>query len=505
MNAVSIRLAVAAGVLAAASAAVYLTDAGSVGPGASGSDASGPDAAGPEPAGAAPPSDSITEISPGDAELRPVARLSDRRIDECSGIVHHDGAFWVHNDSGAGPILYRSETLDFASPEALPLPGARAVDWEEITVYDGDLLVCDIGDNDRERGDLVLYRARYRPPGRLERVATYPFRYPDGKHDAEAAAVIDGRVHIFTRARTEPLTFVYRFERLRDVGELRPGEANVPERVGTLDVGKGEQVTGAAIDPETGTVILLTYSAILRYPEDRLSGEPDSMTLILARQCEAVCLVDRKLVFTNEERDVFVVDDFLARRLDRAVPPRANVVLPAGEEAVPIPLRNARAGDRMLGSVPGDRIRIRARIGLDKKAVAVRPAKGKLGTSLLLMFGRERTRGVTRDAVHVAVGPDARGRLAAWRVDLMAGDPAIRPFDGAAIDGRVAAGALEFELTLPLAGVFGEARPERFLFDVQGIDLRDRDEEPYFSSPGRFSSYRPFAWGEVGIRYPATR
>jgi hypothetical protein len=252
--------------------------------------------------------------------LQPIARIACKRITECSGIVRLDGAWFVHNDSGDAPVLYRSATLDFADTEILPLAGAEAVDWEDIAVLDGDLLIGDTGDNRCQRDHLVLYRARYHAPsdgqtGRLELVAAYPYRYPDGPHDAEALTVIDGVVYVITKARDEKATFVYRFDDLRDPAHSDPRQMNFPRRVATLDIGPHEEVTAAdylaasgTVLRASGTVALLTYRHILRYPSDHLSGTPVARTPIVAGQCEALCFDGDRLVIANEGRDVFSVD-----------------------------------------------------------------------------------------------------------------------------------------------------------------------------------------------------
>lgn len=245
--------------------------------------------------------------------LQPGARLTHAQIAECSGIVRLDGAWFVHNDSGDAPVIYRSATLDFAQPEILPLAGTQAIDWEDIAVLEGDLLVGDIGDNHGQRDHVTLYRARYHPAegeraARLELVAVYPCRYPDGRHNAEALAVIDGAVHVITKARKGETTGLYRFDALTDSAALRAGEFNVPRLRAILELGKKEKVTAADFDAATGTLALLTYNRIVGYGRERLAGPPAWSRAIVAGQCEALCFDGDRLIIANEERDVFVVE-----------------------------------------------------------------------------------------------------------------------------------------------------------------------------------------------------
>ncbi len=269
------------------------------------------------------PADSMPPRAPGASTPARLTEIKHRLIGENSGIAWLGGAFFVHNDSGDAATVYRSPALDFAAAEILPLPGARARDWEDITVLEGDLLVGDIGDNRRQRSDLMLYRARYRSAfetgrsqGRLELVAAYPVRYPDGPHDAEGLAVVDGLVHIITKNRGEGFTGVYRFDRLVDRADLRPGEANVPRKVGTLELREDEQVTAADFDPRSRQFVILTYHRVLSWPAARLEGPPALGLEIALKQCEAVCVEGDRLVITNENREVYVIEDFV-----RALPP----------------------------------------------------------------------------------------------------------------------------------------------------------------------------------------
>jgi len=266
--------------------------------------------------------DSITIVGPGRGVMTPVDSIEHPLIGECSGIACLDGAWFAHNDSGDAATLYRSVSLDFARAEILPLPWARAIDWEDITVLEGDLVVGDVGDNGHRRPYVTLYRARYvpRPPGStrssgwLEPVAVYPFRYPDGAHDCEALAVVDGQLIAITKERGEGVTGVYRFESLIDQGLLAPETVNVPTLVGTLDLLPGERATAADYDPRSRMLVVLTYSRLLGWPADRLEGPPALATEISLRQCEALCFREDQLIIANEQRSVYAIDDFVRRR-----------------------------------------------------------------------------------------------------------------------------------------------------------------------------------------------
>jgi hypothetical protein len=465
---------------------------------------------GPEP-------DSVVDVSPGKGELRPVARIGHERIGECSGIVHHDNAFWVHNDSGDEPILYRSLDLAFDSVEVLPVPGAEAVDWEEIAIFEGDLLVCDIGDNYRERDVLTMYRVRYVPPstgsgqGRVELVAIYPFGYPDGSHDAEACFTIDGKLHIVNKDRGEG-TFVYRFDELRDVSDLPQGEVNIPAVVGLLTLETDETVTAGAYDSKSGTVILLTYSAILSYPKDRLDGLPDRVTRTWARQCEAICLCGDKLVFANEERDVFVVNDFVEKKYSELLPPRGSTTLPAKSldvvvdgtgsrwalHVASIPLQESRPNESIAWLLNDDEILMRGRLEFDKEFSPTDADSARLGSALLIMFASEPRPLISEGDRLIAIGMEPEGGLNIWRLSFVGFEIEMSPFPHS-LWGSVVDGVFEFEVSLSVSEIFGASVPDKFHFDIRGFRLHE-ETEVYFSGPGLWSFQRPYVWGDVLVQ-----
>src|SRR2546430_16943585 len=98
------------------------------------------------------------EIAPG---VRLVARMSDPRIKESSGVVgsrRYTDVFWTHNDGG-GPkkqVLYaidrEGNTRAFFSVIDVTLH-----DWEDIAIDDaGHLYIGDIGNNDTKRHTLAV-------------------------------------------------------------------------------------------------------------------------------------------------------------------------------------------------------------------------------------------------------------------------------------------------------------------------------------------------------------
>jgi hypothetical protein len=394
---------------------------------------------------------------------------------------------------------------------------------------DGDLLVGDIGDNRRERSHLVLYRARYgaSPEGAgdsLSLQAAYPFRYPDQPHDAEALVVIDGRVHIISKARGESATHLYVFDSLRDSAALGAGEVNIPRLAASLEIGEGEQVTAADYHPGSRTLVLLTYTHLLCYPLGKIEGPPHSATLIGARQCEALCFRGDELIFTNEQRDVFLLGDFIRKRPPALLPPRASARLPVRLCGPPNPtaespgsswqdrgadlaLRNLRPEEHLRWCLSGEELLIAGSLSCDREMQPSSEAAGsgsgeerqaRLGSGLVLAFGREMRPVVTRGERVLLVGLAEDGSAGVWELDLTEDDLGMARLPAGTVVGHAADSLLQFELRLPAGEMLGADLPERFLFDAHGRRMHGEDEV-HFSGIDINTIMRPYLWGDVEL------
>ncbi len=142
-----------------------------------------------------------------------IATLASDQVKESSGLARglaNPGVFFTHNDSGDGPRLYVFGADGTARGVVdLEGPGVRNVDWEDLSSFSEGgrpfLLVADTGDNHLERNVYTLYVVP-EPDLKGERTTATPsrtirFRYEDGSHDCEAAAVdpATGAVYLVTK------------------------------------------------------------------------------------------------------------------------------------------------------------------------------------------------------------------------------------------------------------------------------------------------------------------
>ncbi len=444
--------------------------------------------------------DSLHNLGGGRARLVPAARIGDARINECSGIAYAAGRWWTHNDSGDGPYLFSAPTPWFHDVTRHEVPDAVAVDWEEIAAFGDDLLVCDIGDNRRARDDLTLYRVRPTADG-VETVAVYPIAYPDGKHDAEAVFVWNGRVYIVIKNRGEETTGVYRFARLRDRAELAEGERNVPTRIGSVNLPDGEQVT-AADSSADGLIVLLTYSQVLFFTADNVDGDPIASFNLNARQCEAIAWTATGIVFANEQRDVYMVDDPLGSDLKWWLPPVAHVAvasLPKGadrELLTELPVANLREGESVRMGVVGDAFIIDAALLLEGDIVV---SEGRLGTSAIVGFAAEPGLATTEaDRLFAVIVPPDRP-LGVVPFSML-GPPANKDLTGVSVEGEGENDVFAFRLKIKTAAVFPDGVPKQFRFQFVTNGFRTGDDEPRLSALDFYSLMRPFTWAQTTLR-----
>jgi hypothetical protein len=241
-------------------------------------------------------------------------------LEESSGLARSlcgPGRYWTHNDSGDAPKLYATDESG-ADLGAFLLVGAHAVDWEDMTsaVIDQEnvLLVGDMGDNDRTRGEYFLYGAR-EPcalpgsggEGLLPVLIRVAFVYPDGPHDCEALGVdpVTKDIYLVTKAMLGSCA-VYR---LASEDWLQAGDRPLEvERMAKLSISR---VTSMDFSPDGTRAVVLTYGDAYEYVrapndswKDAFQRPARRIVLPKRRQGEAVCYDSqgRHLVLSSEQQ-----------------------------------------------------------------------------------------------------------------------------------------------------------------------------------------------------------
>ena len=209
------------------------------------------------------------------------------------------GVIWSHNDSGQ-PLLHAVDASG-QSRGRVRIPNATVEDWEDVSVAacpgGSCLYVADIGDNDRARRSVTIYRIPEPQPQDAASAQADVFTavYPDGAHDAEALFVAADEVFIVTKDVTAGL---YRFPT-----PLRPGAAMMLERVTSLPL---RRVTDAETSSDGAWVAVRTNDAVVFLrTADLTSVKPQEMTVSLRGlkepQGEGVAIDANGLVYLTGE------------------------------------------------------------------------------------------------------------------------------------------------------------------------------------------------------------
>ena len=208
-----------------------------------------------------------------------VGRVETDAITELSGLAAsrtRDGVFYTHNDSGDGARFFAIDRTG-ALLATYTLEGVDANDIEDVGVgpcHEGSCLyLADIGDNDKKRANIAIYRTpEPSGPGGPVRAVTTKLTYPDGPHNAEALLVSpEGDLVIVEKSPTGT-GGVY----LLDKDRAKSATEAVLTRIATLTLPAeaGGLVTGGAFHPCEKRVTLRTYTAMFEY---RFTGGLETM------------------------------------------------------------------------------------------------------------------------------------------------------------------------------------------------------------------------------------
>lgn len=212
-------------------------------------------------------------------------------LTEVSGCAYGaSGTLYVHEDSGAGPIV--TALTPTGKVKARYDLGVDARDWEDMAAGPGGtLLLADIGDNSGIRSQGVLIHRIAEPSGSSKRVRPSSFRltYEDQPQDAETLLVHPrtGQVLVVTKAilgqgvyaAPQPLAA----GTLRKVADVTTNSTGTP---GGPVIGAVSQrlVTGGAVSPDGTRLVLRTYTDAYVYdvPGDDLIKAFDSAPQVIA-------------------------------------------------------------------------------------------------------------------------------------------------------------------------------------------------------------------------------
>jgi hypothetical protein len=252
--------------------------------------------------------------------LKLVAKLGPGPGKENSGIVksrQYSDLFWIHNDSGDEPRIYpvnrRGETYPnsrYPDERGVLIGGAINVDWEDIAAdADGHIIVADVGNNDNDRRDLVLYYLDEPAPtaGRTTFRKKVFVRYPDQREfparpdefnfDCEAEFTVGNTVFLLSKNRSNTYTSLYRLD------DADPDVTNVLTLIDTFDI--HGQAVGADCTPDGKRLAVLTYTGVWLFERSSLDQSFFTQRIFWApfpqRDAEAICFADDKTLLVADE------------------------------------------------------------------------------------------------------------------------------------------------------------------------------------------------------------
>jgi hypothetical protein len=258
----------------------------------------------------------------------------DAVVAESSGLAvsrRWPGVWWTHNDSGDTARVF-AVAPSGALLREVPVIGAGAVDWEAVALDEqGGLWIGDVGNNDSDRRDLMIYRIDEPDPGGVAPAVvtrTIAIRFPDQTafpdaarpdFDGEALFADATRLFLLTKHRSDLRTTLYEVP-------LDAGDDVVLEHRGEHLLGGdpdrfGGMATSADLHPSGRYLALLTYHALFVFerPPDGSSWLSRPVVEValdqeVADQCEAVAWDGWSVVFTNEDGAIHRIDAPFHRR-----------------------------------------------------------------------------------------------------------------------------------------------------------------------------------------------
>ncbi|MCF6228793.1 MAG: hypothetical protein L3J82_09065 [Planctomycetes bacterium] len=355
------------------------------------------------------------------------------------------------------------------------------------------------------RNDLKLYEVKYVAGdvgGKLELVASYSIKYPDGKHDCEAVFSADGKLYFIIKNRGEGAHNIYRFD------ELKSDELNTAKKIGAFNIDVREQLTAADYDGET--LAVLTYTHIYTTTIGKLTEKPKAV-VIEAKQCEAIAWHGGSLVYSNEQRDIYKINDFNKREVSSAQPARAEVKLPlhkdlefkidgSGEswkdKASLLPLNNLQADEYCRWAIIGSSLYIAGKINYTGSVFTTTGSKP--GAGLLLMFNPKADVFAESTIRQFSIGEKIHGGMACWKLEF--GQKVKLHDTTAKVVGSTKDKCFQFEIEIPLTIIFEEGElPDVFYANVIGRSLHESHSIVNLANDRIQNMTSPYTWSKITI------
>ncbi len=186
-------------------------------------------------------------------------------INETSGLEVLNEVFITHNDSGGEPVIYffnlNGEITNSIKLEEESFWEVYNNDWEDITADENYIFIADTGNNFGNRSNLNIIKVKtndFSIDGRID--ITYKdqeklfswFPRPKHKYDAEALFLIEDKIAVLSKDRSNLFTDLYLIDK-------KSNSRQVLESKITYDV--NSLITGGDYDEELCLLALVSYNS----------------------------------------------------------------------------------------------------------------------------------------------------------------------------------------------------------------------------------------------------
>ena len=240
-------------------------------------------------------------------------------INETSGLEILNEVFITHNDSGGEPSLYffnmNGEITDSIKLEEKSFWEIYNNDWEDITADEDYIYIADTGNNFGNRDNLNIIKVKksdFSIDGKIE--ITYKdqetffslFPRPKHKYDAEALFLIEDKIAMLSKDRSNLFTDLYLID--KESSSRQVLESKVTYNVNSL-------ITGGDYNEELRLLALVSYNSkgsqyLILFEDFSLENlaEKEFMKFkipIEPAQIEAIKIIDNKTFWITTEDEGF--------------------------------------------------------------------------------------------------------------------------------------------------------------------------------------------------------
>ncbi len=246
-------------------------------------------------------------------ESLPVKKTIANAPNEVSGIADskiNPGSVWAHEDSGNPPelILVSHEGV---VQKKIPIKNIGNRDWEEMILWNNEIYIGEIGDNNLTATDYFFYK--FSEPAlatdTVRNITTIRFRYSDGPHNAEAFLIDPATNDLLIITKNGPAAQVYKIAFPFSTGINTAGLATTLPYTG---------VVAAALSPDNKEIIIKTYTTLFYYPHSAtntiaqsLQGSYTSPGYQPEPQGEAICFAQKNNGFFTLSEKAFLPEVYL--------------------------------------------------------------------------------------------------------------------------------------------------------------------------------------------------